>query len=355
MSRLFSRPPRREPVAPASADPADFSHLSIDLGRFTVAEIAGDRDLVRRRCVRAAHWLDGARTSADSGESPLRSSTCVLLDDYPSPDTDPATVFGTLLAVTEQTGLPVDYVARTAGLAGPAVVASGADEEGTVPLVAARLVEEPAPGADGTRPPLPASGWLCNGRRSPDPYAAEAMRTRSWAPPHEYAAAGHSIFLDVEVWRDEIPGGAEPYSGSVFRGGIGGGDEDGAGISRLWSPAILAASWLLLRLGQLHGIAPRAVAPVPHQAKTGWPRTWDEVPTVFKINAEASPLAAYRALSIAPRADLGLEHAVRLLLDAFAVDPDAAARVESRAADEGLALEPGISDRLSAIFYPPET
>lgn len=349
MSRIFSRQPRREPLAPAGAGPADFSHLSIDLGRFTVAEIAGDRDLVRRRCVRAAHWLDGARASADSGDSSLRSSTCVLLDDYPNPGTDPATVFGTLLAVTEETGLPVDYVAHAAGLAGLAAAASGAHDEGTVALVAARLVEEPAPGADGTRPPLPDSGWLCNGRRSQDPHAAEAMRSRSWTPPHEYAAAGHSIFLDVEVWRDEVLGGSG--SGATADSGSGSDTE----TTRLWSPAILAASWLLLRLGQLHGIAPRAVEPVPHAAEAGWPRSWEEVPVVVKINAEASPLAGYRALSIAPRADLGLEHAVRLLLDAFAVDPDAAARVESRAADEGLALEPGISDRLSAILYPPES
>jgi hypothetical protein len=307
-----------------------------EVGRFSVTEVAGNRDLVRRRCLQAAHWLASARASADSGNRPLRSSTCVLLDDYPNPDTDPAMVLGTLLAVTEETGLPVDYIGRTAGLA---LMASGADDHGTVAMVAAQLVSEPARGDNGTRPPVHDSGWLCNGRKSADPYATEAMRSRSWSPPEEYAATGHSIFLDVEVWRDEVVGG----SGSE------------AGSSRLWSPAILATSWLLLRLGQLHGIATRAVEPVPRPAGARWPKDWDQVPAVTRINSEASPLAAYRALSIAPRTDLALEHAVRLVLDSFPVAPYAAARVESHAADEGLALEPGIADRLSSILYTSES
>lgn len=339
MSRIRSRSSRREPVPPTLTSTNDFSHLSIEVGRFSVAEVAGDRDLVRRRCLRAAGWLPAVRASADTGRSPLRSSTCVLLDDYRNHGADPATVIGTLLTVTEEAGLPIDYVAHTAGLA---VGNSGAPDQTTVAQVAARLVSEPPPGANGSRPPVQDSGWLCNGRRSPAPYGAEAMRARSWAPPEEYAGGDHSIFVDVELWRDKILDGAAPGFGNE--------------AFRLWSPAILAASWLLLRLGQLNGVATSDVDPAPPPAKAaGWPERWTEVPAVVKINRDASPLTAYRAVSIAPRTDLPLEHAVRLVLESFAVDTDAAARIESSAADEGLVLETEISDRLSAVLYPPES
>jgi hypothetical protein len=339
MSRIRGWPPRgksggssgAKDVASQSsaAGAAEYSHLSVEVGRFSVRDVADDQALVSHRCRRAGGWLAAVEASAETGGSILRSSTCVLLDDYSSHNTKPAPILDALLAASRETGLRIDYIARLGGLA------SGADAA-PVDLVAARLVEEPPPGTNGTRPPFQETGWFSNGRRSPDGEAAEAMSRRSWAPPKEFAAVGHSIFLDVELWRDDGESAA-----SALQPG------------RVWSPAMLTASWLLLRLGQLRSLSAPAVVPEVRAPGAKWPSSWDDVPAVVKVNADASPLAAYQAVSIAPHADLAFEHAVRLILDSVVVDQEAFAVMETQAAVEGLTLASEVSDRLCRVLYMP--
>jgi hypothetical protein len=195
-------------------------------------------------------------------------------------------------------------------------------------MVAARIVAEPAPPDTGRRPPTAQSGWLCNGRRSSEHEPAQAMRGRTYEPPEEFGRREHSIFLDVQLWSTQLV--------------------DGVTVTR-WSCPFLAAVWHLLRLGMLryHGAA--VVDPQQWHGEP-WPRRWHEVPPVVQLTPDAAPFAAYQTLSMLPKRYLGIEHAVRLVLDHLDLDEDVLAQVIATGAAEGVVVSRKISERLSHLL-----
>jgi hypothetical protein len=191
-------------------------------------------------------------------------------------------------------------------------------------LVEARLVADPPPDTTAARPPVRQTGWLCNGQRSPVTESYVAMKKpTAWQPPAENAAVNHSIFADIELWRDD-------------------------GDHRLWSCAMLAAVWQLLRLGVLRDNG-RLVVP-PHPLPADLPDDWRALPMVLRINEGAEPFSAYRALTICAPLFLPVENAVRTILQQVAVDPTVLAHIGERSAKEAIPLPPAVVDRIEYLF-----
>ncbi|MBF6352100.1 hypothetical protein IU448_24270 [Nocardia flavorosea] len=314
--------------------PVPLSHLSIEVGHFYLNDIIGDPDRVRaefRRIVPlVSAFIESARVDFGPG---ARVSTCYLIDDYFQPDTDPAEILGKLLDAADAAGLTIDYLARESGCWQTSPFADGVPAGEAIPIaemVAARIVAEPAPPETGRRPPTAESGWLCNGRRSSEHEQAMAMRNRSYQPPEEFGRREHSIFLDVQLWSKQVVAGRTETK---------------------WSCPFLAAVWHLLRLGMLRYHGAPVVVPQPWRGEP-WPRRWPEVPPVLQLRPEAAPFAAYKTLSMLPKRYIGIEHAVRLVLDHLDLDDDVVEQVVAAgAADEiPVTVSRKISERLSHLL-----
>ncbi|MDQ4037206.1 MAG: SCO2522 family protein, partial [Actinomycetota bacterium] len=212
------------------------SHLSIELGHLYMEDFVAGPQHLQQYFQQVAPWVIAARQAcADNLQSQraqqnqdgeqgrrarTRISTCFLVDDYFTRFSSPGELVPGLVSAAREAGLEIDYLARESGCA-------HADGMELARLVESRLVTDPPPDTNGSRPLAAEVGWLCNGQRSPATDAAEAMGViQAWAPPVQNAARRHSIFLDVELW-DESNG------------------------RRVWSCAFLAAVWQLLRLGML--------------------------------------------------------------------------------------------------------
>lgn len=314
--------------------PVPLSHLSIEVGHFYLNDITGDIERVRAEFRRIVPLVAAFVESARVRFGPeVRVSTCYLIDDYFQPDTDPAEVLEKLLGAAAESGLRIDYLARESGCWQTSHFVDGVPLGEPIPvaeMVAARIVAEPAPPDTGRRPPTAQSGWLCNGRRSSEYEPAQAMRGRRYEPPEEFGRREHSIFLDVQLWNTQVV--------------------DGVTVTR-WSCPFLAAVWHLLRLGMLryHGAA--VVEPQPWHGQP-WPRRWHEVPPVVQLEPGAAPFAAYQTLSMLPKRYIGIEHAVRLVLDHLDLDEDVVAQtILAGAADPVPVTVPRkISDRLSHLL-----
>ncbi|RDI64776.1 SCO2522 family protein [Nocardia pseudobrasiliensis] len=316
-------------------EPVPMSHLSIEVGHFYLNDILGDADHLRAEFRRMVPLVSAFVESARIRFGPrARVSTCYLLDDYFQPETDAAEALHRLLAAAEQAGLGIDYLARESGCSSSSAFVDGVPLGEPVPvaeMVAARIVAEPAPPDTGSRPPTVESGWLCNGRRSSDGEPAQAMRGRSFRPPEEFGRREHSIFLDVQLWSNQVT--------------------DRGPVTR-WSCPFLAAVWHLLRLGMLryHGAA--VVDPYLWQPGDPWPRRWHDVPPVVQLNPDAAPFAAYHTLSMLPKRYIAIEHSVRVILDHLDLDDDVVAQISALgAADETPTLVPRkVSERLSHLL-----
>src|SRR6266516_5684925 len=216
------------------------AHLSIEIGHLYMQDLKGGPDRLQQLLEAVAPWVHTVRDGCARQLRPTtaRVSTCFLVDDYFVDEeftrvSSPRVVLPQIIEATRAAGLPVDYLAREAAC----VRADGVE---LARLVHDRLVPDPPPGTNGSRPPVTATGWLCNGERSPQPEVNAAMRRTPWRPPSENGANRHSIFVDVQLWEDR---------------------DDG----RVWSCPYLAAVWQLLRLGVLrNGGKPVAV-----------PQAWD--------------------------------------------------------------------------------
>ncbi|RJO77949.1 hypothetical protein D5S18_06645 [Nocardia panacis] len=315
------------------------SHLSIEVGHFYLNEITNDMDQVVKEFRRIVPLVDAFIASARVEFGPqARISTCYLIDDYFQPDTDPREILGKLLTAADETGLRIDYLAREAGCWQATPFADGVPVGEPIELaemVAARLVAEPAPPATGRRPPTVESGWLCNGRRSSDFDAAQAMRVPQYRPPEEFGRREHSIFLDVQLWSKHT----ENINGDSV-------------IRTKWSCPFLASVWHLLRLGMLRYEGAAVVDPQPWSPGEVWPRQWRQVPAVVRLNPDAAPFAAYRTLSMLPKRYLGIEHSVRLILDHIDLDDDVVGQIIARgAADEVPVTVPRkVTERLSHLL-----
>lgn len=302
------------------------SHLSIEVGHLHMEDIRNDDERIRTHFQAIAPWLATSIASGDANGNKFRASTCFLIDDYFQRDTRPEDVMGNLLRAAAECGVSIDYIAREAGCC-------VADDVPLAELTAARLLPEPAPGANGSRPPTSASGWLCNGKRSPESESDQAMRTPQWRPPQEFSKWHHSIFIDIELWKeaDELVNGH-------------------AVSQRTWSCAFLASVWQLQRLGMLRYHGEAVAQPCPWAPDTRWPKRWDELPAVIQLNPHAAPFAAYRSLSILPHWYLPIENAVRVILGHLSLDDGATDQIVDRAAAEGMLVSRSVVERVSHIF-----
>jgi len=308
-----------EVAAEPKVESVAYAHRSVELGHLYMEDLQRGPDFLRAHFRDIAPWYHAARQSCvDSlGGRTARVSTCFLVDDYFTRLSPPDVVIPQLLDAAAQAGLRIDYLARESGCA-------RAGEVPLAELVAGRLVAEPPPNTNGSRPPPDASGWLTNGERSPSGATVEAMGAlRPWAPPRQTAANRHSIFVDIELW-----------------------DDDGG--TRTWSCPFLAAVWQLLRLGLLRHEGRTVAAPVPWPAD--WPTDWDRLPPVIRLAPDAASFYAYRTVSILPRRFLAVEDAVCTILGQVAVDPVADRQAVDRSAAEGTELPAELVDRIEYVL-----
>ncbi|WP_239125738.1 SCO2522 family protein [Catellatospora bangladeshensis] len=328
------------------------AHLSIELGHLYMEDYIAGPARLRETFEQVAPWVRTAMAVCGAGVAPrtARISTCFLVDDYfTRPDVagrlarsdlpwSPRAVIPQLLLAAEQAGLTIDYLARESACA----VASGVP---LASLVQAQLVPDPAPGASGVseaeheagwltngtreqerdlRPPTAESGWRSNGASSPAVDVAEAMRSgASWRGPSENGAGNHSVFIDVELWRDEPDG-------------------------RLWSCAFLASVWQLLRLGMVRDRG--AIVAEPQLWEGEFPEDWADLPPVIRLRPEAAHFSAYRTFSVLAGRFLPVEQAVRTILSQVAVERAVTAQVQARAKREQLALPAEVVDRIEYAF-----
>lgn len=322
-----------ESTADTRIESISLAHLSVELGHFYAPDLRRDEDFFIDHFRRIGVWYAAVRSAVEAAVGPKvtpRISTCVLIDDYFDKLGPPRLLVGKLLDAARKAGLEIDYVVRESGCVYTAPVDPDQAEPAEAglslaELVEARLVEDPPPETTGARPPVRQTGWLCNGQRSPATETHEAMkRPARWRPPAENAAVNHSIFADIELWRDE------PKKG------------------RLWSCAMLSAVWQLLRLGVLRDNGRRVAAPQPLPAEL--PDTWRELPMVLQANERAEPFSAYRTMTICAPLFLPVENAVRTILQQVAPDPAVLAQVGKRAAREGITLPIEVIDRIEYLF-----
>ncbi|MBU3065794.1 hypothetical protein KO481_30250 [Nocardia sp. NEAU-G5] len=338
--------------------PVPLSHLSIEVGHFTLKSIVEDPDSIRaefRRIVPlVAAFTESARIQF---ETEPRISTCYLIDDYFLDDSDtarnPAKVLPRLLKAADEAGLRIDYLARESACAQTSIFADGVPLGEPIPvaeMVAARLVPEPAPDDNGGRPPTAESGWLCNGRRSSLSEPTQAMRPRTYVPPKAFSEYEHTIFIDVELWSRAVVDGAEQTR---------------------WSCPFLAAVWHLLRLGMLRHNGEPVVVPQPHALTepepapewdgsglkdganlpdSAWPQRWADVPPVIQLHSDAQPFAAYQTLSMLPKRYIEIEHAVRVILDHLDLDEDVTDQIVTAGAAEGIPVSAKVSERQSHLL-----
>ncbi len=325
----------REESAERRVASVPLAHLSIELGHLYMEDFAAGLQHLRQCFKQVAPWANAARQAcADSLQSQraqqgrygqegrrtrARISTCFLVDDYFTRFSSPAELVPELMGAAREAGLEIDYLARESGCA-------DADGVALARLVVDRLVADPPPDTNGSRPPPAEVGWLCNGQRSPASGAAEAMDAiPRWKPPIQNAARRHSIFLDVELW-----------------------DRDESNDRRTWSCPFLAAVWQLLRLGMLRHDGEGVAA--TQRWEGAFPDDWDELPAVTQLNPTAAPFSAYRTLSVLSTRFLPIEHAVRAILSQTAVDRDVLDQVMTRSRSEGIELSLELVDRIDYVF-----
>ncbi|MFF8938281.1 SCO2522 family protein [Streptomyces paradoxus] len=309
--------------SPTQAVP--YSHLSLELGHLYLEDLTAGTKRLRAHFTQVAPWAETATRALAGRIDPakVRVSTCLLIDDYFSRSSSPAEVIPLVTGAAVRAGLRVDYIARESGCA----TAEGVD---VAALLLARLVAPPSTGAEGGRPPVTESGWLANGTRSPDQGTSQAMSPApAWQPPLEFGTRRHSVFLDAELWTDGPAG------------------------TRRWSCPFLGAVWQMLRLGLLRH---RGAAVVP--ART-WPDgtipdEWDAMPPLVRLDQSAAPFCAYRTFSVLGSRFLPVEHAVRVILDHTAADPDALVQAAERGVRERVFVPTSLSERVMYAFIPSE-
>ncbi|THV32231.1 SCO2522 family protein [Glycomyces paridis] len=310
------------------------SHLSIEVGHL-YAEGLSRPDVLKEEMASAAAWVHGtteALTKRLGGRTP-RVSTCYLVDDYFHQDLpEPERLIAVIAEAAADAGLRIDYLARESACADMGSLDLAA-------LVADRIVFEPSPGTNGSRPPVARSGWLCNGVPSPEPKRIAMGAAEQWSPPSQNSRREHSVFLDVELWND-------------------------TGRGRRWSCPMLAAVWQLVRLGVLRDQGRRIGVPEPVEnvvpaehghdpdrpAGARFPETWAAMPPILQLNAKAFPFPAYRSVSVLSVDFLEVEHAVRVICGAVRPDPGAIDSIRRSAEREGMTLPDELVDRLSYIF-----
>lgn len=304
------------------------SHLSIEVGHFYMEDLENGVEPIRRQFERVKPWLDAAMATVVCGEEKPRVSTCFLVDDYFQPWPDASEIMKKLLTTATEVGVPIDYVARESSCA------RRLDGFGVAELVARRILEEPEPeNSTGGRPPTAHTGWLSNGRPPREATVLNVMEAHDWEAGQEYGKRNHSIFLDVELWKDR----AEP-----------GADEEEVLSQRLYSIPFLAAVWQLVRLGLLRKDGTPALEVTDWDGH--WSDEWSQFPDIVRVRPQAKPFYAYRSLNIMPQHFLGIEHAVRTIIDHVLLDQPVVESLSLRAQDKKIFLPAAVADRISHHF-----
>jgi hypothetical protein len=307
------------------------SHVSIELGHWYMEDFAAGPDYLRAQFEQVRPWAEVARQVLPgiAPKSKPRVSTCFMVDDYFTRFSSPSVVLPQLIDTAKKAGLSIDYIARESGCA----------RAGSIPLAElaqGRLVADPPPGTNGTRPPVEEVGWLCNGQRSPTGEPTEALREIApWQPPAENGARNHSIFIDIELW-DQGP--------------------DGRGARR-WSCSFLAAVWQLLRLGLLRDQGRPVATPQKWFEQDGaaeprvndFPADWDRLPPIVQVRP-ADPFAAYQTLSVLGSRFLPIESAVRTIVERVDIDAEVRKQVIDRSRDEDILLPREVVERIAYVF-----
>jgi hypothetical protein len=308
-----------ESATPPAVRSVALSHLSIELGHLYMEDFQEGPERVREHFRQVAPWARTAveQTTTDLAGRTPRISTCFLIDDYFTHFSTPREIVSMLLDAAESTGLQIDYVGRESGCA----AADGID---VATLVRQHLVDEPPEGANGGRPATTVSGWLTNGERSPLMTKSAMAAPPQWTPPRQSAVRNHSIFVDVELWRDE-PGG------------------------RLWSCPFLASVWQLQRLGLLRHQGLPIAEPKPMPVGE-LPDEWASMPPIVQLNAQAHAMRAYRTFTPLDSRFLPVELAVRTILGQVATDAVAVDQVITRARGEGITLPRETVGRIRYAF-----
>ncbi|MFD4456441.1 SCO2522 family protein [Nocardia sp. NPDC058480] len=322
-----------ESTASVRVEAVPLAHVSIEVGHFYMSDLINGEAAIAAQFRRVAPlvemFTEVARqefAAAAGGPSRVRVSTCFLLDDYFQTDADPRVIVPNLLRVAAESGVRIDYLGSEAGCHEHR---RRQHDETLIPLaqmVADSIIAEPAPGSAGRRPPTAESGWLCNGQRSSDREGEQAMEV-NYRPSAEFAARNHSLFLDVEMWRNRA-----------------------ATQDVLWSCPFLASVWQLLRLGMLRFEGRAIVDAEQWGPDREWPARWDEFPSVIKLQEHAAPFAAFRSLSILPQRYVGIEHAVRMILGHVEQDPGVVELLNRQAREQHIELTGDVADRLSHFF-----
>ncbi|MGI5425683.1 SCO2522 family protein [Streptomyces sp. CA-179760] len=315
----------RESMAEPRTQAVPLAHLSLEVGHLYMEDFEAGPGRLRAHFAETRLWADAARAAASRriGDRRPRISTCFLVDDYFTRFSTPAELLPVVLGEAEKAGLRIDYLARESGCA-----ADGRTDPAE--SVAHRLVESPPPGSYGARPPVGQTGWLSNGQRTPSAARSALSGAPGWQPPQETAARNHSVFMDVELWSER----------------------EGR---RLWSCPLLAAVWQLARLGLLRHLGEPVLTPQPWTGGS-FPRDWDHLPPLLRLNDSAAPFSAYRTCTLLPNRFLPVEDAVRLILDQTDVDAGALRQVAERSASEGVPVPAGVAQRSTYVFYeePPD-
>ncbi|GAA1606149.1 SCO2522 family protein [Actinoplanes couchii] len=313
MTVALHRMDYRERTTQHVAPSVGLSHVSLELGHLYMEDLMAREGESRLAdyFVSVSPWVKTIESMGRWGTNTPRISTCFLIDDYFSRLDEPAVIIKKVLDAAAKSGLSIDYIARESSCA----------EFGETRLaqrVFDQIVPEPLPGANGNRPTVKESGWLANGRRSPDTASAPAMGADAWESPKQTAANRHSVFMDVQI-RDD-----------------------------LWSCSFLASVWQLLRLGLLRPDEKQLTKPV--KLDGDYPRDWSELPPVIKLTDTRNPFCAYRSFSILPTRFMEVEMAARTVLHQVRVDPLILEDLDSRALPERIELPPNILDRIDYAF-----
>ena len=301
------------------------AHLSIEVGHLYMEDFLAGPDRLKQLFTQVAPWERAIRQRCVDELEPTtaRISTCFLVDDYFTQFSSPREVVPQIVEAASAAGIRLDYLAREAACA-------RADGVELASLVLSRLVPDPPPGTTGARPPVSATGWLCNGERSPQEAVTEAMQqVVPWRPPSENGANNHSIFVDVQLW-DEVDG------------------------VRRWSCPYLAAVWQLLRLGLLRNMG--ATVAQPQVWEGAYPASWNELPAVIRLEERAAAFSAFRTCSILAGRFLQIESAVRTILSQVDVGPAIRRQMQERAGAERpgpIQLPVELIERIEYVFTGP--
>jgi hypothetical protein len=331
MPSRAAEPPRpifHERIRGTAVQNLPLSHLSVEVGHFYMEDLEGGEAPIRAQFERVRPWLNAAMGSVVSGDEKPRVSTCFLMDDYFQSWPDAPDIMEKLLRLSSEAGVTIDYVARESACA------RRKDGFVVAELLAARLLEEPEPDQDtGGRPPTMTSGWLSNGKPTREALILNAMESHAWDAPLEYAKRNHSIYVDVELWRDRAEPGAD--RASLLDG-------------RQYSCPFLAAVWQLVRLGLLRKDGAPALEVTDFDGE--WKTEWSQFPDIVKVNPKAMPFYAYRTLSIMPQNFLPIEAAVRTVIDHFLVQQDVMGSLDQRPREKNIEVPAVISERMSHHF-----